>query len=80
MATIGRSRAIVQVGRMRFSGLFAWITWLFIHIWYLVGFKNRVFVFLQWCWSYITYKRGARLITGPRILPPSTEPHDTGRP
>jgi NADH dehydrogenase len=70
MATIGRSRAIAQVGRLRLSGFIAWLAWLFIHIWYLVGFKNRVFVLLQWMWSYVMYRRGARLITGPRIAPP----------
>jgi len=70
MATIGRSRAIAQIGRVRLSGFIAWLAWLFIHIWYLVGFKNRVFVLMQWIWSYVMYRRGARLITGPRIAPP----------
>lgn len=69
MATIGRSRAVAQSGRLRLTGLPAWLAWLFIHIWYLVGFKNRVFVLLQWIWSYVMYRRGARLITGPRIPP-----------
>jgi NADH dehydrogenase len=63
MATIGRSQAVAEVGRLKLSGFFAWITWLFIHIWYLVGFKNRVFVLLQWIFSYVVYRRGARLIT-----------------
>ena len=62
MATIGRSRAIVEVGRYRFAGWFAWITWLVVHIFYLTGFKNRFFVVLQWAWSYLTFRRGARLI------------------
>ena len=62
MATIGRSRAVVEFGRLRFGGLFAWLTWLFIHIFYLIGFKNRLFVFIQWAWSYMTFKKGARLI------------------
>jgi NADH dehydrogenase len=69
MATIGRSRAIAQVGKLRLSGFVAWLAWLFIHIWYLVGFKNRVFVLLQWIWSYVAYRRGARLITGARLTP-----------
>lgn len=64
MATIGRSRAVAEVGRLKVSGLFAWLTWLFVHIWYLVGFKNRIFVFLQWIFAYLIYRRGARLITG----------------
>lgn len=62
MATIGRSRAIVQVGNLRYAGWPAWMTWLFIHIYYLIGFRNRLIVFLDWMWSYATYKRGARLI------------------
>ncbi len=66
MATIGRSRAIAQTGsgRIRMSGFMAWIAWLFIHIWYLIGFRNRLSVLLNWTWAYLTYKRGARLITG----------------
>ena len=62
MATIGRSRAVVESGRMRLSGFIAWCAWLFIHIYYLSGFKNRIFVLLQWTWSYVTFGRGARLI------------------
>ncbi|MGE4132607.1 MAG: NAD(P)/FAD-dependent oxidoreductase [Bdellovibrionales bacterium] len=62
MATIGRRSAVVQVGRIQFGGTLAWMTWLFIHIFYLIGFKNRIFVFLQWAWSYLTFKKGARLI------------------
>ena len=66
MATIGRSRAIAQTGskRFRLSGLVAWLAWIFVHIWYLIGFRNRVSVFLNWFWAYLTYRRGARLITG----------------
>ena len=62
MATIGRSRAIVEIGRITITGWFAWVTWLFVHIYYLTGFKNRLFVVLQWAWSYLTFRRGARLI------------------
>lgn len=62
MATIGRSRAVVEVGKYRFAGWFAWITWLVVHIFYLTGFKNRFFVVLSWAWSYLTFRRGARLI------------------
>jgi NADH dehydrogenase len=64
MATIGRSRAVAQVGRVRLSGFFAWLTWLFVHLWYLIDRRNRVSVFLDWCWSYLTFQHGARLITG----------------
>ncbi|MBX9768751.1 MAG: NAD(P)/FAD-dependent oxidoreductase, partial [Bdellovibrionales bacterium] len=62
LATIGRKKAIGRIGTFEFSGFFAWAMWLFIHIYYLVGFKNRTFVFIQWAWSYLTFKRGARLI------------------
>jgi NADH dehydrogenase len=63
MATIGRKRAVVQFRGIRFGGFLAWVAWLFIHIFYLIGFKNRISVFAQWTWSYLTFKRGARLIT-----------------
>ncbi|MCY4544695.1 MAG: NAD(P)/FAD-dependent oxidoreductase, partial [Gemmatimonadetes bacterium] len=62
MATIGRSRAIVEIGKFRFSGWFAWVTWLVVHVYFLVGFKNRLLVVLHWAWSYLTFRRGARLI------------------
>ena len=64
MATIGRSRAIAETRRFRFTGWPAWFTWLVVHIYYLTGFKNRVFVVLQWAISYLTFRRGARLIVG----------------
>ncbi len=63
MATIGRSRAIAMAGKMKMSGFLAWLAWLFIHIWYLIGFRNRVVVLWNWMWSYLSYQRGARLIT-----------------
>jgi NADH dehydrogenase len=63
MATIGRSAAVAQIGRLQFSGWFAWISWLLIHLLFLVGFRNKVAVLLQWTYSYFTYKRGARIIT-----------------
>lgn len=66
MATIGRSRAVAQAGRVKLTGLVAWLAWLFVHLFYLVGFKNRVFVLLQWIWAYVVFRRGARLITGQR--------------
>ena len=64
MATIGRRRAIVQYGRLKFAGFFAWLAWLFIHVLYLVGFKNRIEVILNWAWNYFAFSRGARLIVG----------------
>lgn len=63
MATIGRKRAVAESGKLRMSGYLAWIAWLFVHVFYLVGFKNRVSVMSQWVWSYLFSKRGARLIT-----------------
>ena len=63
LATIGRSRAIADLGWIRFSGRFAWFFWLFVHIMYLVGFRNRANVLLEWAYDYFTYQHGARLIT-----------------
>ena len=62
MATIGRSKGIAEIGRIKFGGFIAWLTWLLVHIYYLSGFKNRLFVLLQWVWAYMTFRRGARLI------------------
>jgi NADH dehydrogenase len=62
MATIGRSWAIVEFGRLKIAGFPAWILWLVVHIYYLTGFKNRLLVVLQWAWSYVSFRRGARLI------------------
>jgi NADH dehydrogenase len=62
LATIGRAAAVANFGRLRFSGAIAWLLWLFVHLMYLVGFENRVLVFLQWAWNYVTRNRGARLI------------------
>ena len=64
LATIGRSRAIVEIGRLRFAGLFAWLLWIVVHIYYLTGFENRLLVVIQWAWSYLSFRRGARLIVG----------------
>lgn len=76
MATIGRSRAIAQMGSMKLTGTLAWLAWLLVHIWYLIGFRNRLLVLFDWAWSYFTYRRGARLITGGRMEPgaPKAEP------
>lgn len=62
MATIGRSKAVAEVGKFRLGGFMAWVAWLVVHIYYLTGFKNRFFVVVQWALSYLTYRRGARLI------------------
>ena len=65
MATIGRAAAVAVVGRFRLSGYPAWLAWLFVHIIFLIGFRNRFLVLFEWAWAYITWHRGARLITGP---------------
>ncbi|HEU0052858.1 MAG TPA: NAD(P)/FAD-dependent oxidoreductase [Longimicrobium sp.] len=73
MATIGRRAAVVQAGKITVKGWFAWLAWLFIHIFFLIGFRNRLAVMLQWAWNYLTWQRGARLITGevgPELAPP----------
>ncbi len=64
LATIGRAAAVAQFGKVHISGFLAWLSWLFIHILFLIGFRNRVLVMFQWAWSYLTYERSARLITG----------------
>ncbi|MGH7893460.1 MAG: NAD(P)/FAD-dependent oxidoreductase [Candidatus Binatia bacterium] len=64
LATIGRAAAVADLGRLRLSGLVAWLAWLFVHIFLLIGFRNRFLVMFSWAWTYVTYERGARLITG----------------
>jgi NADH dehydrogenase len=63
MATIGRHAAVAEMGSLRMSGFLAWLAWLFIHIIFLVGFRNRLSVLFNWAYAYVTYGRGARLIT-----------------
>jgi NADH dehydrogenase len=69
MATIGRARAVAMVGPLRFSGIIAWLAWLFIHLMYIVEFENRLLIFCQWAANYLTWNRSARLITGERGEP-----------
>ena len=71
MATIGRSAAVAWIGKLKFSGLSAWLAWLFVHLIFLIGFRNRTAVFFQWVYSYLSYKRSARLITTLSTLPPA---------
>ena len=72
LATIGRRAAVADIRRVRLSGSFAWITWLVVHIWYLVGFENRVVVFFRWSSSFFTHGRSARLITETEARPGAT--------
>jgi len=69
LATIGRAAAVADFGKIHVSGFLAWLSWLFIHIFFLVGFRSRLIVLIQWAWSYLTYERGAWLITGDTHLP-----------
>jgi NADH:ubiquinone reductase (H+-translocating) len=64
LATIGRAAAVAQFGKIHISGFLAWLSWLFVHIFFLIGFRNRFVVMFQWAWSYFTFERGVRLITG----------------
>ena len=79
LATIGRGAAVAQIGRFKFSGFLAWLSWLFIHILFLIGFRNRLFVMISWAWSYLSYDRGARLITN-RIEGPLADDLAENRP
>ena len=67
MATIGRRRAVAAVGKLKLSGFIAWLAWLTVHIFYLIDFRSKVVVLFDWAWSYFTYQRGSRLITGHRL-------------
>lgn len=64
MATIGRAAAVADIHGLRFGGFLAWVVWVFVHILYLIGFRNRIVVMIQWAWAYIGQRRGNRLITG----------------
>jgi NADH dehydrogenase len=78
MATIGRSRAVVETGRIHLWGFLAWLAWLLVHIVYLIGFRNRAVVLFTWAWSYLTYRRGARLITPRTWAPHASAPLGAG--
>ncbi len=67
LATIGRAAGVADIKGLKLSGFIAWITWLVVHLWYLIGFQNRVLVFIRWSFSFATHGRGARLITEPRL-------------
>ena len=69
MATVGRNKAVVDIGKLHFGGAIAWFLWMFVHLWFLVGFRNRVVTFFNWTYSYINYDRAARLIIRPFKAP-----------
>lgn len=86
MATVGRSKAIAQLGKLRLQGRLAWVTWLLVHVFALIGFRNRATVFSAWVWNYVFFKRGARLITskewrlhGGRLAPTGEGPYHSGQ-
>ncbi|MGZ3238730.1 MAG: NAD(P)/FAD-dependent oxidoreductase, partial [Burkholderiaceae bacterium] len=64
LATIGRKAAVVAMGKIKFSGFVAWLFWLFVHIFFLIGFRNRLMVMTDWAWAYITFQRNARIVVG----------------
>jgi NADH dehydrogenase len=77
LAVIGRAAAVAQFGKIKLHGLIAWLVWLFVHLMYIVEFQNRVLVFIQWGFEYLTFNRGSRLITGYRDLPRDATVEDT---
>ena len=74
MATVGTSRAVLQYGRFRMAGLLAWLAWIFVHIYYIIGFRNRFLVMFNWFWAYLTKRRGARLISQAVSTLPTSPP------
>jgi NADH dehydrogenase len=79
LATIGRAAAVAELGRLKISGLAAWIAWLLVHIYFLIGFRNRLLVLFNWAWLYLRYESGPRLITGETDAPPLQERDPEGR-
>jgi NADH dehydrogenase len=81
LATIGRAAAVAERGTIRLTGFTAWLAWLAIHLFFLIGFRNRVIVLLQWAWAYFVYDRGARMITQPWKAgrPPASPPEEAAR-
>lgn len=76
MATIGRNKAVVDLKQIKFSGLFAWFVWMFVHLMSIIGFRNKLVVFSNWLWNYFTYDRGTRLIIRPFIRKPERKKQD----
>jgi NADH dehydrogenase len=79
LATIGRNAGIAQIGRLHLSGLIAWLAWLLVHVYFLIGFRNRLQVIWEWAWAYFRYQKGARLITGNSDSITPEEVHDQVR-
>jgi NADH dehydrogenase len=77
LATIGRGKAVADIKGLHLSGLIAWLTWLFVHLFYLIGLENRLLVFIRWTFSFVTRGRGARLITAQIVTPSGNQPERT---
>ena len=67
MATVGRNKAVVDLPRFKFQGFFAWLVWLFVHLYQLLGVRNKVMVFINWVWNYVTYDQSLRLMIRPFV-------------
>jgi NADH dehydrogenase len=65
---------VADLGKLHFSGYLAWLAWLFIHLFFLIGFRNRILVMMEWAWAYVSYNQGARLITEPTEQQPPAAP------
>ena len=74
LATIGRNAAVARINRLKFSGFAAWLVWLAVHIFWLIGFRNRLLVMINWAWDYLFYERAVRLITAQGALEPDQSP------
>jgi len=77
MATIGRGSAVADIRGVKASGFFAWLIWLTIHIFWLIGFRNRIALMTEWAWAYLTFQRRVRIITGEKLWPSSEPPRPT---
>ncbi|HEX6798004.1 MAG TPA: hypothetical protein VF116_09865, partial [Ktedonobacterales bacterium] len=80
LSTVGRLYALADIRGLRAAGFLAWVLWVGVHIFFLIGFRNRFVVMFQWAWAFLTYQRGARLITGDLEREPERELTPTGRP
>jgi NADH dehydrogenase len=79
LATIGRAAAVADIRGLQLSGFIAWLTWLLVHLWYLVGFQNRIVVFIRWSFSFATHGRAARLITEEEATRTPNEPRSSSQ-
>jgi NADH dehydrogenase len=76
LATIGRKSAVAMIGKIKFSGFSAWLFWLFVHIYFLIGFRSRLMVMTDWAWAYFSFQRNARIVVPPEDYPKRPAPAD----